>query len=105
MNLWGANPPGYCGEDSSALEEDLLKTTATIEGIFDYYIEVGDGSCYSTVPFIAISAAKNVIKLSEDYDAVIEDDGTINVGCTTVNFETLEEIYNTACEIREESGY
>lgn len=55
-------------------------------------------------PFFALQPVprENVtIKLdSGDYTAIINFDGSIQVGCQSISFETLEKIYKTALEER-----
>jgi len=45
----------------------------------------------------------NKIKISDDYEAEICDDGAINVGCQHIEFDKLEQLYNLANKTRGES--
>lgn len=37
-----------------------------------------------------------VLDLTDDYDAAIQEDGTVKVGCQTIPFEKLEEVFLAA---------
>lgn len=42
-----------------------------------------------------------IIELTSDYDAHIQKDGSVVVGCQTITFEKLEEVYLAAKELYE----
>lgn len=105
VNQWAGTIPGYEGDPVEELEESLLEGKVNICDIYNGYIMVENKDYCSAVPFTAISPVGNIIKISDDYDAEIKEDGSVSVGCQDVSFETLEEIYETACEKRAENGY
>jgi len=45
----------------------------------------------------------NIIKISDDYEAEICEDGAINVGCQHIEFNKLHAVYLAARKVRGES--
>ena len=71
----------------------------TVEEICDDYIHLSDGCGY---PVYALMKLTNSFKINDDYTAEIDDDGSVIVGCTTVEFDLLERIYKAAKEKNDE---
>jgi len=38
----------------------------------------------------------NSITISDDYEGIIHEDGSLKVGCQTIDFETIEKVYELA---------
>lgn len=56
-------------------------------------------------PFCVLEKVKKVdvkVKINKDYTAVINDDGSVTVGCTTVPYHILDDIYTKACRAANE---
>jgi hypothetical protein len=84
---WNQNMDGYVGKEHEVQE-------------------ISDGGVYLGWNFPIFVIRKVIkqpvtVKLTDNYDAVIDHMGTTKVGCQTIPFDKLEEVYNIASAQRE----
>jgi hypothetical protein len=88
------NESGSCSNQSNNIGEILVIEDISIDGIF-----LSDENWY---PVYALKKDLNSFKINDDYNAQIDDDGSVIIGCTTVGFDLLTKIYTAALAKNEE---
>jgi hypothetical protein len=95
-NSWSDRMDAFVGKECEVRSYSEMTGFVLFCGEFD----VGYG-----FPFFVLEKIKPVLpasfKLNSDYKVEFEEGGVIKFGCQTVDFETIEKIYETAKSVRE----
>lgn len=82
------------------MTENVGNTLMVVSIHFETGVLLNDGFSYPIFVLEKLSDSLPVIKLTCDYSADIQLDGSVKVGCQHIDFETLEKVYNAAKEVK-----
>lgn len=90
------SPAGVSGEVYGA----LAKITRGPYSAYDYVVSKAMYSALDEgaieIPDFTVPAPSVVLPLNDEYTATVNPDGSIKVGCQTIQFEALERVYEGA---------